>query len=118
MTDLTDLSVQDEGVQQDAIAALCGINLKSLRTCSLISAARSNTSRKLGHRSGSPRCPVASPFGLGQRRAKSAGSHAHFAAEDRGEMALVGEPGLLCDQSEGLGGSGAAGFLRVRADFG
>src|SRR5271169_5779457 len=50
------------------------------------------------------------PSGLGQRGAISAGCHAHLTAEYRGQMALVGEPGLLRDQREWLIGPAHQGL--------
>src|SRR5271168_5320923 len=48
--------------------------------------------------------------GSRQRGAEPAGCHAHLTAEDGGEMALIGEPGLLCNQREGLAGAAQQGL--------
>jgi hypothetical protein len=47
---------------------------------------------------------------LSQRGAKLAGCHIHLTAEDRGEMTLVSEPNLLCDQRKGPAGPTQQGF--------
>jgi hypothetical protein len=50
---------------------------------------------------------------LSQRGAEPAGCHAHLVAEDRGEMALVGEPNLVRDQGEGLVGSSSDDMIYI-----
>ena len=49
----------------------------------------------------------------GQRGAEPPGRHARLTAEHLGQMALVGEAGLLCNQGEGLVGSPHQGFCAL-----
>ena len=69
-----------------------------------------------GHRTAIVRQAGVSDFvrccasGSGQRGAEAAGGHAQLPAKDRGQMALVGEPGFLRNQSEGLVGPAQQGF--------
>ena len=51
--------------------------------------------------------------GSGQGGAEAARGDANLAAEDRGQMALVGEAGLLCNQSQGLFRSAQQGFCKL-----
>ena len=67
-----------------------------------------------GCRGNCPAGGVFNPSGSGQRSAEPAGCHSGLAAEDRGEMALVGEPDLLCDQGEGLVGPSQQRFCALQ----
>jgi hypothetical protein len=49
-------------------------------------------------------------FASGQRRAEPPGGHARLAAEHLGQMALVGEAGLLCNQCKRLAGLAQQAF--------
>ena len=57
--------------------------------------------------------PTRRAAGSRQRRAEAARCHAHLAAEDRVEMALVGEAGLLCNQGERLVGPAQQGLCTL-----
>src|SRR5271166_3242346 len=99
-------SGQYREAQWGAIAAPCGIDFRSLRTCSRVAplcafVLAADATAIVGWRD----IPSGlQPSGSRQRGAEPAGCHAHLPAEDGVEVALVGEPGLLCNQGERLPG--------------